>query len=117
MAKTCIWSTAQAVTAGPEASVPPRDSGGVQAPSENAEWARALSESTQKRSIRPSPHETAAVASNMSHLRRESLLRRRERPPEVVGHALVETTHDDGCSEAEEGGYLCGGPADGGSPA
>src|SRR6188472_2704708 len=66
MAKTCISSTAHAVTAGPEASVPPRDSGADHAPSENVEWARALSVSTQKRSILPSPHETAAVASNIS---------------------------------------------------
>src|SRR5213593_5178377 len=59
-AKTSISPGAQAVTAGPEASVPPSDSGSAQAPESNARCHKARTSSTQKRSIRPGPQETAA---------------------------------------------------------
>src|SRR5258705_12825001 len=61
MAKTWSWSTAQAVAAGDDVSVPPRDSGSAHAPFAYAPCERAPPESTQNRSIRSAPHETAAV--------------------------------------------------------
>src|SRR5689334_6105380 len=59
-AKTSISPSAQATTAGPEASVPPSDSGSVQAEATCAECQRARSSSTQNRSRRPGPQVLAA---------------------------------------------------------
>src|SRR5689334_4834219 len=59
-AKTSISPSAQATTAGPEASVPPSDSGSVQAEATCAECQRARSSSTQNRSRRPGPQVVAA---------------------------------------------------------
>ena len=66
MAKTWSWSTAQAVAAGGDARMPPRILGLVPGPvAEGTVDQRGLANPTQNRSIRPVPHETAAIASDM----------------------------------------------------
>src|SRR6185503_20631520 len=59
-AKTSISPSAQATTAGAEASVPPSGSGSAQAPEIQAACQRARSSSTQNRSRRPGPQVVAA---------------------------------------------------------
>src|SRR5262245_42530592 len=106
MAKTSSWSTPHAVAAGADVSEPPRDSGSPQPWSSNARWMSAPSKSTQKRSIRPSPQETALIVGSKTEKglprdRGRLLLRGRERTAQVVGDAIVESSRRRGGSAAQ----------------
>src|SRR5437867_3479552 len=68
MAKTSSWSTPQAVGVGPNATAPPNDSSGDQAFPSQARCHNARASSSQKRSIRLGPHETAVNPSTGAYV-------------------------------------------------